>query len=159
MRESAGVKMFLLGALVYLLVTFPLAYWWHLVAFKEVYDRLGIFNREEPIVALGFLVVLIQGLLLSHAYPIFRGEGSPLKEGLTFGWMMGLFLWSSQVAAAAAKHQVSSLTTWFTLETLYFTIQFTLVGLALGFVYGSRKSPTSAEEGEERLDKWLTTKS
>ena len=139
MRDSTNIKTLVLGAVAYLLVTFPLAYVWHLVAFKGVYDRLGIFNRGEPIVALGFLVILIQGFLLSYAYPIFRGPGSPLKEGLRFGLFMGFFLWSSQVVAAAAKHQVASLTTWFTVETVYFVIQFALVGLALGLVYGYRE--------------------
>ena len=146
MRESMSVKTFFLGALAYLLVTFPVAYLWHLVVFAGVYDRLGIFNREEPIVALGFLAILIQGFLLSYAYPIFRGKGNTLKEGLKFGWMMGFFLWSSQVLAAAAKHQVSSLASWFAVETLYFAIQFTLVGIALGLVYGSR-SPSPAVSG------------
>lgn len=58
--------------------------------------------------------------------------------------MMGLFLWSSQVVAAAGKHQVASLSTWFAVETLYFAIQFALAGLALGLVYGSTKLPTLA---------------
>ena len=31
-------KTFLLGALAYLLVTFPLAFVWHLVIFKDVYQ-------------------------------------------------------------------------------------------------------------------------
>jgi hypothetical protein len=59
-----------------------------------------------------------------------------------------MFLLGTLVYLLVTKHQVSSLTTWFT-----------LVGLALGFVYRSRKLPTSAEAGEERLEKWLTTKS
>ena len=138
------IKKFLLGAVAYLLVTFPLAFVWHLVAFKEVYDRLGIFNREEPIVALGFVVILLQGLLLSYAYPFIYRAGSSMMQGLKFGLFMGLFLWSSQVVAAAAKHEVSSLSTWFAIETAYFAIQFTLVGLAIGLVYSRRESPALA---------------
>ena len=136
MKNRPQVKTFVLGAIAYLLVTFPLAFVWHLVAFKGIYDRLGIFNREEPIVALGFLVILIQGFLLSYVYSVFHRGGSPVKEGLKFGLLMGVFLWSSQVVAAAAKHQVASLPLWLTIETAYFAIQFTLVGLAIGLVYG-----------------------
>ncbi|HSF20201.1 MAG TPA: DUF1761 domain-containing protein [Vicinamibacteria bacterium] len=134
------MKTLLLGTIAYLLVTFPLAFVWHLVAFKRIYDELGIFNRQEPIVALGFLVIVIQGLLLSYVYPIFRRSADWTKDGLKFGLIMGLFLWSSQVVAAAAKHEVTSLTAWLGIETIYFALQFTLVGLALGWVYGHKRS-------------------
>lgn len=129
------VKTIVVGAMAYLLVTFPFAAVWHLLALKGVYDQLGIFNREEPIVALGFFAMLLQGLLLSYVYPLFYQGGSSVKEGLKFGLLAGLFLWSSQVVAAAAKHQVTSLPLWFAVETTYFGIQFALVGLALGLVY------------------------
>jgi hypothetical protein len=128
-----------LGALAYLVVTFPFAFVWHLVLFKNVYDRLGIFNREEPIVALGFVAILVQGLLLSYAFGRFRQRSSSLKEGLKFGLIAGVLLWSSQVIAAAAKHEVSSLPTWLALETAYFALQFALVGVALGWIY--RRTP------------------
>ena len=130
------MKKYLKAGLAYLLVTFPLAVLWHLVVFKETYDALGIFSREEPIVALGFFVILFQGLLLSYAYPLFYRGGHPAKAGLKFGLLMGLFLWSSQVVAAAAKHEVSSLSLWLGIETAYFALQFALVGLAIGLVYG-----------------------
>jgi hypothetical protein len=134
-------KPFILATMAYLLLVFPLAAVWHMVAFKHIYDELGIFDREEPIVALGFLVILIQGLILSLAYPYFYREGKPAKEGLKFGLLAGLFLWSSQVIAAAAKHQVASLGTWFAIETTYFGIQFALVGLAMGMTYGRCTMP------------------
>ena len=128
-------KTFLLGAAAYLLATFPLAFVWHLVVFKEIYDELGIFNRGEPIVALGFAVILIQGLLLSYLYPRFYRGGRPALEGVRFGLLMGIFLWSSQVVAAAAKHEVSSLSTWLVIESAYFAVQFLIVGLLIGLVY------------------------
>lgn len=134
---------FLLAAGAYALVTFPLAYLWHLVVFADTYEQLGIFNREEPIVILGFLVIVFQGLLLSLAYPLFYRGGAPAKEGLRFGLLAGSFLWSSQVVAAAAKHEVTSLGTWLGIETLYFAIQFALVGLAIGITYGKLQRATS----------------
>ena len=131
------MKTYLHGAAAYLLVTFPFAFVWHLVVFKGVYDELGVF-RDEPNIALGLTAILIQGLLLSYAFPhVYRG-GSPVRAGLKFGLLMGLFLWSSQVVAAAAKRDMSSLSTWLGIETAYFAVQFAMVGLALGFVYRSK---------------------
>ena len=71
-RPVTPMKTVLLGALAYALVTFPLAYVWHLVAFADIYDRLNAFTRSEPIVPLGFLAIVLQGVLLSAAYPLLR---------------------------------------------------------------------------------------
>lgn len=131
------MKTYVRGALAYLIVTFPLAFFWHLVVFKGVYDELGMY-REHPIVTLGFIAILIQGLFLSYAFPlVYRGPNA-VQAGVKFGLLMGLFLWSSQVIAAAAKHEVSSFAIWFGIETAYFVVQFAIVGLALGLVYRAK---------------------
>lgn len=137
-RPVTPMKTVLLGALAYALVTFPLAYVWHLVAFADIYDRLNAFTRSEPIVPLGFLAIVLQGVLLSAAYPLFSRTGSPARDGLRFGLAAGLLLWSSQVLAFAAKHEVTSLAGWFVIETAYFAVQFALVGVALGLVHDRR---------------------
>lgn len=139
-------RRFLIGAGAYVLVTFPLAYVWHLVAFRTLYERLGYFSRDEPIVALGFLAIVAQGLFLAGLYPFFR-RGGGIREAVTFGLLMGFFLWTSQVLAAAAKHPIEPLGTWLTIETVYFAIQFASFGLALGFL--DRSAGGVAEE--ERL--------
>ncbi len=60
-----------------------------------------------------------------------------LKAGLAYLLVtFPLAVWSSQVVAAAAKHEVSSLSLWLGIETAYFALQFALVGLAIGLVYG-----------------------
>jgi hypothetical protein len=50
---------------------------------------------------------------------------------------MGLFIASSAVIAEAAKQRVSSLRTWFVVETLYYLIQFSLCGVAISFIYST----------------------
>jgi len=133
------LRTFLLGALVYVVATFPLAFIWHLVAFKGIYAELGYFDGGDPIVALGFFTILFQGLILSHVYPFFDRGGRRVWEGLKFGLLMGAFLWSSQVLADAAKHHVPPVAGWFAIETAYFAIQFSVVGLAMAWVY--RRAP------------------
>ena len=102
----------------------------------RVYDELGYISREEPIIAFGFLAMAVQGILLAWAYPFFYRGGHPAKAGLKFGLVTGTFLWSSHVIATAAKHQMSSIPAFVAFETVYLAIQFALVGVAIGMIYG-----------------------
>lgn len=58
-----SVNRIALGTLAYLVAVFPLAYAWHLVVFKELYDSIGYITRDEPIIALGFGAILFQGAI------------------------------------------------------------------------------------------------
>jgi hypothetical protein len=125
----------LLGAAAYAGVTFPFAYVWHLVMFEDRYVRLGAFTRAEPIVALGFLTIVLQGVLLATAFEAYTRGAATIRHALRFAAVAGTFLWSSQVLAFAAKHAVSSLGDWLLIESAYFALQFTLVGLAFGALH------------------------
>jgi hypothetical protein len=124
-----------LAALAYAVVTFPLAYVWHLVALPDLYFRLGAFGRQEPIIALGLITILVQGALFAVFYPRFRDGERWVRDGLRFGFFAGVFLWSTQVVAAAAKHPIEPISTWIAIETLYVAVQFTLVGLVFGWIH------------------------
>lgn len=130
------MKKFLLAFTAYPLISFPLAIAWHLIIFKNIYDELGYISRDEPILVFGLLAMIVQAVVLAYLYPFFYRGGHPVKEGLKFGLLMGAFLWSSHVAAAAAKHEISPLTTFFAIETTFVAIQFALVGVAIGMIYG-----------------------
>ena len=120
----------------YLVITFAMGFVWHLVIFKELYAKLGIFTRiDDPIIPLGFTAMLIQGAVLAYLYPLITKGGSPIPEGLKFGLLMGLFIASSAVIAEAAKQRVSSLPTWLIVESVYYIIQFSLSGVAIALIY------------------------
>ena len=127
-----------LGTVGYLAITFPLAYVWHLVAFKATYDRLGYISREEPIIAFGFGAILLQGILLSTIFPYLCRGKSVLAGAGTFLLVMGGYHWTAHVLAAAAKQQIEPLSTWFFIESIYLAIQFALGGLWLAFVYRAK---------------------
>lgn len=123
------------AALAYLLATFPLAIVWHLILFKGVYEEIGYIARDEPIFAFGFLAILIQGFIMSSAYPMFsRGNYSP-SGGLRYALAVGLFFWTSHVLAFAAKGDVHRLDLFIPLETAYLAIQFGVFGLILGYSF------------------------
>jgi len=120
----------------YLVITFAMGFVWHLVIFKELYAKLGIFTRiDDPIIPLGFTAMLIQGAVLAYLYPLITKGGSPISEGLKFGLLMALFIASSAVIAEAAKQRVSSLPTWLIVESVYYVIQFSLSGIAIALIY------------------------
>lgn len=134
-----------LAAVSYVLLTFLIAGTWHLVVFKSLYDRLAIFTRPEPIIPLGVASMILQAAVFSYLYPRYTRGQNPARDGLTFGLAGGIFLGSYAVLADGAKLQVSSLSTWLALEGIYYLIQFPVVGLAFGLIYG--KSPGWAGRG------------
>lgn len=129
------MKKTIIGALGYLLITFPLGYTWHLVLFKEAYEAFGVYNRPQPIIPLGILSMLIQGPILAYLYPRWRGNGPRLPSALTFCLLMGLFFASGTVIALAAKSQIANLPGWFGLNFAFTFLQFSLTALVFAAVF------------------------
>jgi hypothetical protein len=129
-------RKFVLAATAYVIVTFVIAASWHLVFFKDLYDELAIFSRKDPLIPLGIVSILTQALVLAYLYPALYKGGSPGKEGLKFGLLIGVLMASVAVFAEAGKQNVSSLTTWLVFETAYYLLQFGLLGVIIGLIYG-----------------------
>lgn len=129
------MKKYGLAVLAYVACTFFIAAPWHLVLFKPVYDELAIFTRKEPLIPLGLVSMLMQGLVLSYLYPLFAQSKYSIKTGASFGVLMGVLLASSAVFAEAGKQNVTALSTWLMLESVYFLLQFSVVGAIMGAIY------------------------
>ncbi len=129
------MKRVLFATLGYSLATFAIAAPWHLVIFKELYHGLGIYNRAEPIIPLGFLSMLIQGVVMGVIYPRYHKAGSHYKEATIFSLLMGAFLFSISTLANAAKIEVASMSTWLAIQTAFHLIQFTVAGLVFGLIF------------------------
>lgn len=129
------MKKLLGAAFGYILITFILGFTWHLVFFKEAYEKFGIYSRKEPIISLGFLSMVIQGFILAYLYPMFRGKGSAIASSLWFFLLMGLFFASGTVIAIAAKSEIANLAGWFGLNFAFHCLQFGLVALYFAFTF------------------------
>ena len=129
-------KKFIFATLSYVVLTLAIAYPWHFVWFKDLLDQLGMYNRAEPIIALGILSMVIQGAVMAYLYPFYYKNGKPLVEGIKFGLIFGLFLFSVSTLANAAKMNVSSITTFVELQAAFHFIQFVITGGAIGLIYG-----------------------
>ena len=130
---------FVLTMLAYTVLTFGFAVAWHLLLFRSFYDRIGYFGEEEPVIALGFLTIIIQGAVIGLTYPFFQRGGKALAEAARVAATFGVVITSVQVLAASAKHHAPVTAEWFVFEGLYFVAQFTLLALAFAFIHRSSK--------------------
>ncbi len=137
-------KKIVLGTLGYTLATFMLGATWHFVLFKDLYHQLGVYSRQDPIIALGFSSMLIQGIILSFLFQYFHRGIRPITEGIRFALLMGAFMFTTTTIAFAAKSEVSSLGMWFSVQTGFHLIQFLAAGVILGLVFGKKLTKGSS---------------
>ncbi|MGQ0648152.1 MAG: hypothetical protein ACT4P7_11315, partial [Gemmatimonadaceae bacterium] len=120
-------RAYVLALLAYLLPTFLLGFVWHLVLFEQTYRDLDIY-RPDPIIPVGFLSMLLQGLVFGAAYPRMVERTQTLGAGMRFAAGAALLSWTFTTLAVAAKHPMSSIGTFVTLETAFTAVQFAIVG-------------------------------
>lgn len=121
-------KNFWLGFLAYLLPTFPLGYFWHLVTFAEHYHRLDMY-RAEVIIPMGLASMLIQGAFLSWAYPrLFSVRPADWPgSAIRFAAIFAILAWSFTTLPVAAKYRMTSVADFLLLETCFTVLQFAVV--------------------------------
>jgi len=134
------LKLQIITAFVYILITFTLAFIWHLVLFPSFYDRIGYFGDEEPIIALGMLTILIQGVLFAYAYPFFQKSGSSTRDAARITMVFTLHTAAIHILAAAAKHHAPATWEWFLFEGLFFLTQFVITTTAFSLLHASKRS-------------------
>jgi len=112
---------------------------WHFVWFKDLYHQLGIYTRETPIIPLGLLSMFIQGVVLAYLYPRFYKGGNPIAQGIKYGVIMGVYLFSVSTLANAAKIQVTSISHFLFIQAAFHSVQFIVAGALMGLVFGRIK--------------------
>lgn len=135
-------KKFIFSVVGFFVVTMAIAYPWHMLLFHEKYLAMGAFTRGEPIMPFGILAIILQGIVFAYFYPLFykhKNGGHPILRGIQFSLFMGLTVWTVMVFATAAKFHIEPVIDFVLFGTVFQIIQFTLVGVAIGLIYG--KSP------------------
>ena len=125
-----------LSVAAFVVVTFAVQATNHFVINTTHYARQTII-ADEPALAGGFAAMLVQGGVLTFLYSrlILLPRFSGVFGGLGFALLMGAFLGSYVALAEPSKYLVSSRLSWFTVEATASLIQFSLFGLALGFIH------------------------
>ena len=117
---------------------------WHLVIFRSFYERIGYFGDEQPIIALGFLAIVVQGVLVGYAYPFFQRGSKAGQDAIRVAAVFSMNTASIHVLAAAAKHHAPASAEWFVLEGLYFLFQFLLLAAVFTFIHKLRSHKSHA---------------
>lgn len=123
------------SAVAALVALFVVAAGWHLAVFKDLYARLAIFTRAQPIIPLGLLSMLLQALILAYLFPLVAPKQSWFVDGIAFGLLCGVLMGSIGALAEAGKQNVTSLGTFLVLESAFYLIEYSIVGLVLSATY------------------------
>lgn len=121
-------KQFWLGFLAYLLPTFPLGYFWHLVTFVDQYHQLDMY-RGEVIIPMGLASMFIQAAFFSWAYPrLFDTGRTRWLHSASLGFLcFSVLAWSFTTLPVAAKYKMASVPDFLLLETAFTLLQFAVV--------------------------------
>ena len=118
-------RSFWLSVLAYVLPTFPLGYAWHLVTFRQAYDRLELY-RAEVIIPFGLASMLVQAVIFAWMYPrLFSTRREDwIASAVGFAGVFAPLAWSFTTLPVAAKYHMSSVTSFLMLETGFTILQF-----------------------------------
>lgn len=133
-------RQFWLGFIAYLLPTFPLGYFWHLVTFADQYHQLDMY-RGEVIIPMGLASMFIQAAFFSWAYPrLFDTERTRwLHSAVMGGLCFAVLAWSFTTLPVAAKYRMASVSDFLLLETAFTLLQFAVVTPLIALAH--RKTP------------------
>jgi hypothetical protein len=116
--------------LVYVVVSFAIAYPWHLKLFAERYKALEIY-RDKVLPQLGLASMLIQGGCFALVYRavIEPMDADWLGKAAAYAVFGGLLSWSFTTLAVAAKSRMTSIKDYVAIETAFTVAQWAPVAL------------------------------
>lgn len=125
----------IIDAALYLVATLGFALIWHVLAFEPLYTSLNWPTPEPPDIALGFLAVITQGVVLGYLFQRWIDGHAPGKSAASFCAIAFVFLWSSHVIGDAAKCGFLPRSTFVAIETIYLMVQFVMYWIILTAVH------------------------
>ena len=127
-------KKLIIGTLLFIVVSFGTQSISHFVLNVQHYASIS-FMRKEPIFALGFLTMIMQGLVLSFLFILYAKDKFTVKKGFFFALIMSALFVSYPALVEPAKYQVENIGSWIMVEGIVGLIQFCVFGTLLGIVF------------------------
>jgi len=132
-----NIKKTILATASYVVITMAIAYPWHMMWFHDLYAGMGAFTRAEPIIPLGMLAMITQGIVIAYLYPHYYKGGNPILQGIKFSLLIGAVVYSVMGFAMVAKIDINPISTFLFYSVIFQLIQFALTGAALGLIFGN----------------------
>ena len=132
------MKRILIGTILYIVISFASQAISHFVINVEHYASVS-FMRAEPIFFLGFLTMILQGIVLSYLFLLFSKNEFTFKKGLLFGALMIALFVSYPAFVEPAKYQVPNIANWIMVEGIVGSIQFCTYGILLSIIFKKTK--------------------
>lgn len=129
----------ILSTLAFVLATFIIQPLSHFVVNVDHFASIDIL-RPEPIFALGFVAMLVQGLIMGLLYSKIVTAKSGIGDGINFALLMGFFLSAYIGFAEPAKYTITPIWSWMVVEISASVVQFSLYGALLGWIFSASKS-------------------
>ncbi len=112
---------------------------WHLLLMSNFYEKYATDRAlAEPNLLFIILGVLILAALMAYMYPQGYKGGSPLKEGLRFGVVIGL-LWVLPINVIMIG-VMGTPKTLVVVDALWHLVEQGVGGIVIGYVYKSKSS-------------------
>ncbi len=108
---------------------------WYMVLMSDYYaTQFADVSRAEPLFIWIVLGYLVGSFILAYIYPVGSKGGSPLKEGLRFGFFMGVLIAVPFMFIAYAINTIPLSGT--IVDTIYQIVEKMIGGAVIGYVYG-----------------------
>ena len=132
------MKNHIIGTLLFVVITFIVQSTSHFVINAEHYSLVS-FTRKEVIFPLGFLTMILQGIVLSFFFILYCKNEYSIKKGLFFGLLMSALFVSYPTFTEPAKYVVPNIGSWILVEGSVGLTQFCLFGALLSLTYKKMK--------------------
>lgn len=136
-----NIKKIVLATVTYNVVAMAVGYPWYITWFHDVYASM--FTRAQPILILGILATLVEGLVIAYLYPFFYRGGSPIVEGVRFSVLAGILPYAAVAFSNPARMDINPVGPYIAATTGYNLILCIVSGILLGLIYGRTANASS----------------
>jgi hypothetical protein len=128
------MRRIVLTTLAFIVATFATEGTSHFVINKAFYAGIP-FLRPEPIVWMGLLTMVLQGVAMAWMYPRFHDAARPVFSGWRFAMCVLVILGGYIAIVEPSKYVVPSIAQWAWVEGSVAFVQFSLFGVLLGSIH------------------------
>jgi hypothetical protein len=120
----------------FIIVTFMLAYIWHLELYGESYAAMGVASlRPEPIFQFGLLAIITHAIVFVYFFEKFYNASSSLLAALKIALGLGAVITAYAAFTVAAKFEIEPAINYVLLELIFGVLHYTVIGVLYYWLY------------------------